>query len=205
MARRTIGQVIAEGRLKRFMDRRLIRALGHPVREHILAVLNERVASPTEIGKEIGLGVESFYHHIEVLEEFGCIERVGSKQRRGAKEHFYRAKTCLLIDESEWEKVPPTLKSDLSTHNIRAIFDDVLCAIRGRTFEARKGRHVTWLPGYLDEQGWQEQLALLDETLERSLDIHERSTARLAETGEPGRPGTIAILGFEMPGPGTAG
>lgn len=36
--------------LKTFFDRRLIKALGHPIREHILAVLNERVASAREIG-----------------------------------------------------------------------------------------------------------------------------------------------------------
>lgn len=49
---------LSEGKdLKTFMDRRLIRALGHPVREHILAVLNERIASSKEIGDEIGADV----------------------------------------------------------------------------------------------------------------------------------------------------
>src|SRR3954466_7830113 len=71
--------------LKTFFDRRLIKALGHPVREHILAVLNERIASAREIGEEIGGDVSSFYHHIEELEKLECIERVATKRRRGAK------------------------------------------------------------------------------------------------------------------------
>ena len=57
--------------LKTFFDRRLVKALGHPIREHVLAVLNERTASAREIGEEIGADVSSFYHHIEQLEKLG--------------------------------------------------------------------------------------------------------------------------------------
>jgi len=110
MADKTIKQVIAEGRLKRFIDRRLIKALGHPIREHILAVCNERIASATEIGKEIGLEVERFHHHVEVLEECGCIEKVESKPRRGANEHFYRAKMTALFDDRAYRQLPASLK-----------------------------------------------------------------------------------------------
>lgn len=201
MASKTIGQVIEEGRLKRFMDPRLIKALGHPVREHILAVLNERVASPTEIGKEIGLEVEAFYHHVEVLEEFGCIERVETRQRRGAKEHFFRAKTSFFFDDSGWKRVPTTMRSDMSASDIQSIFNDALSAILGGTLGARGDSHVTWLPGGLDERGWREQLALLNYTVARSIAIHEASTLRVATTGAPVRPGTVAILGFETPAP----
>jgi predicted ArsR family transcriptional regulator len=203
MASKTIGQVIAEGGLKRFMDRRLIKALAHPVREHILAVLNERVASPSEIGKEIGLSVETFHHHIEVLEEFGCIERVKTMPRRGATEHFYRASMNFLIDDSQWEEFPETLKSAVSANITQEIFGDVLIALRNETFDSRRDRHASWLPVYLDEQGLQEQLLLLNETLDRSIAIHESSARRLATTGERGTRWTTGILGFEMPSPAT--
>ena len=65
--------------LKTFFDRRLIEALGHPVREHILAVLNERIASASEIAEELGADVSSFYHHVEELEKLECIERVATQ------------------------------------------------------------------------------------------------------------------------------
>jgi len=35
------------------LDRRLIKALGHPVRVRALEVLNVRVASPSELAKEL--------------------------------------------------------------------------------------------------------------------------------------------------------
>lgn len=200
MAEKTIAQVIAEGRLKRFMDRRLIKALGHPVREHILAVLNERIASPKEIGEEIGLEVEDFYHHFEVLEELDCIECVDAKQRRGATEHFFQATSGLVFDDGAWARLPKTLKSDLSANMVKPIFDDVVEAMRRQTFDAREDRHTSWMPAYLDEQGWREELELLNETLRRALEIRKHSARRLVETGERGTPATVAILGFEMPG-----
>jgi DNA-binding transcriptional ArsR family regulator len=68
---------------------RLIKALGHPIREHTLAVFNERIASATEIGEEIGLDVSAFYTHVTTLEEMGFIERIETRRRRGAKERFW--------------------------------------------------------------------------------------------------------------------
>jgi DNA-binding transcriptional ArsR family regulator len=199
MRNKTIGDVIAEGRLRTFMDPRLVKALGHPVREHILIVLNERIASPTEIGRELGLEVEDFYHHVEVLEELGCIERVETKRRRGATEYFFRATSSLVFDDDEWARLPPTLRFDLSAEGVKPIFDDVATAMRCETFDAREDRHTSWLPAYLDEEGWHEVLALLEETLWRAIEIRTRSAARLAKRDERGTPATVAILGFEMP------
>jgi DNA-binding transcriptional ArsR family regulator len=97
--RKSLKEVLGGGQLKRFMDPRLIRALGHPIREHVLAVLNERVASATEIGEEIDLEVPAFYSHVATLEEMGCIELVETRRRRGSKEHFFQAKATALFDE----------------------------------------------------------------------------------------------------------
>jgi DNA-binding transcriptional ArsR family regulator len=200
MRDRTIGDVIAEGRLRTFMDPRLIKALGHPVREHVLMVLNERVASPTEIGRELGLEVEDFYHHFEVLEELGFIERVETKRRRGATENFFRATTTLFFDDPEWARFPDTVKSDLSVEAVKPIFDDVAAAIEDETFDAREDRHTSRVPAYLDKQGWREMLALLKETVWRAIEVRRGSAERLAKRGEEGTPATVAILGFETPG-----
>jgi predicted transcriptional regulator len=123
MAKKTIKQVVEGGGLKTFMDPRLIKALGHPLREHILAVLNERIASATEIGRELDLRVEDIYHHFRVLERTGCIELVETRQRRGGHEHFFQATTCLLIDDNDWDRVPATVRSDLNMNSVRLIFE----------------------------------------------------------------------------------
>jgi DNA-binding transcriptional ArsR family regulator len=196
MAARSIKDVIAEGKLKRFIDRRLIKALSHPLREHLLAVLNERVASTSDIGREIDLDVPAFYHHVEVLEDLGFLERIESRRRRGAKEHFFRAKSTLLINDGDWWKIPVSVRSDLMVSQIQSLLDDIVGALRSGAFAANAGTHATWLPGILDKLGWQESVALMNETLARMMAIQKRSRERIAVTGEHGIPATVAVLGF---------
>lgn len=199
MAARSVKDVIAGGKLKTFIDQRLIKALSHPLREHCLAVFNERVASTSDIGREIDLDVPAFYHHVEVLEELGFLERVESRQRRGAREHFFRAKSTLSIDDSNWWKVPASVRSDLLVSHIQLLLNDITGALHGGVFASRTGLHVTWLPGIFDKLGWQECMALLNETLARMMEIQKRSRERIAVSGEPGIPATVALMGFGTP------
>jgi DNA-binding transcriptional ArsR family regulator len=185
--------------LKTFFDPRLIKALGHPVREHILAVLNERIASASEIAEELGADVSSFYHHIEELEKLECIEKVKTSQKRGAKEHFFRANRTVFFHDEAWQRLPASLQGDLTVSFMQAIFDDATVAMDAGTFDRKSDRHVSWIPGRLDERGWKEARDLMDETLGRIMAIREQSAARLVESGEEGLSATLAILAFETP------
>jgi DNA-binding transcriptional ArsR family regulator len=202
MAARSVKDVIAGGKLKTFIDRRLIKALSHPLREHVLAVLNEKIASTTEIGREIDLDVPAFYHHVEVLEELGFLERVESKQRRGAEEHFFRAKATILFDDRDWEKVPASVRTDIAGSQVSSILKDFIRALRSGAFGANPAVHNAWVPGIFDRLGWQESMALMSETLAKVIEIQKRSTERIAATGEPGIPATIALMGFWTSSPG---
>lgn len=195
MAARSVKDVIAGGKLKTFIDQRLIKALSHPLREHCLAVFNERVASTSDIAREIDLDVPAFYHHVEVLEDLGFLERVESRQRRGAEEHFFRAKETMFFDDPTWERVPASVRSDIVGSHLRAIMDELIGALLSGVFRAQ-ATHTTWLPGIFDKLGWQECLALMDETLAKVREIQMQSRGRIAVTGEPGTPATIAMLGF---------
>lgn len=104
--RKSVKDAINGGLLKRFIDPLLIKAIGHPIREHALAVFNERVASATEIGEEIDLDTSAFYHHIQELHRMGCIELVEMRRHRGAKEHFFQAKATGIFDERGWLRLP---------------------------------------------------------------------------------------------------
>jgi DNA-binding transcriptional ArsR family regulator len=199
MAGKSMQEVSEWDELKTFLDRRLIKALGHPLREHILAVLNERIASAREIGEEVGADVSSFYHHIEELEKLDCIERVATKRRRGANEHFFKAKTSLFFDDAAWQRVPSTLKEDQTVSNLQYLFDDVVAALAEDTFNARDNPHVSWIPGFFDAQGWEDATTAMNQALEHLIAIREASASRLAETGERGIPATMGILAFETP------
>lgn len=198
-AGKSMREVAEGGQLRTFLDRRLVKALGHPVREHILVVLNERIASATEIGEEIGADVSSFYHHVEELEKLDCIKRVGTRKRRGASEHFFKATKTLSFDDEAWAELPDSLKSDLTAEMVQLLFDDVVDAIAAETFDARDDRHVSWCPGTFDAQGWSEATELLGQTLDRLIAIQAKAAERLAKgEGETVR-ATVGILAFETP------
>lgn len=200
MAGKAMARFLASGRSKRFFDPRLRKALAHPFREHLLAVFNERIASPTEIGLEIGLEVPDFYKHITLLEELGCIEeieieRVARKPHRGKPERFFRAKATVALDDRGWSRFPSSVKSDWMAMHIQAIWDDAVASWREGAFKGG-GPHVTWLPAVFDRRGWAEAMSLLDEALSRLMVIQRQSAERVALTGEPGIPATIAMMGF---------
>jgi hypothetical protein len=204
MPGKSMQELCESDELKTFFDRRLVKALCHPVREHILAVLNERIASAREIGEEIGADVSSFYHHVEELEKFGCIERVATKRRRGANEHFFQAKTSLFFDDAAWRKLPGTLKEDQTVSSLQYLFNEVVAALEEGTFNARENPHASWMPGLFDGQGWNEATALMNQTLDGLMAIREAAALRLAETGEQGIPATMGLLAFETPARGKA-
>jgi len=199
MAGKSMREVSEWDELKTFFDRRLIEALGHPVREHILAVLNERIASASEIAEELGADVSSFYHHVEELEKLGCIERVETRRRRGAREHFFQARASLFFDDAAWQKLPNTLKGDQTVSSLQFLFDEVVAALEEGTFNARKNPHASWMPCLLDTQGWDEATTLMNQTLDGLMAIREAAALRLAETGEKGIRATTGILAFESP------
>lgn len=185
--------------LKTFIDPRLIQAISHPVRAHILAVFNERIASGREIGKELGADVSSFYHHIELLEELGCIERVESRRRRGATEHFFQARQTLFFDDDEWREIPESFKDDFTAGSLRSLIDDVMRALNAGTFNARDDRHASWMPLSLDAQGWAEAMEVMRQALSQLGAVHEAAASRLANGTAPQINTTVGLLAFETP------
>lgn len=196
-AGKSMQEVSESDELKTFFDRRLIKAIGHPVREHLLAVFNERIASAREIGEELGADVSSFYHHIEELERLECIERVESRKKRGAMEHFFQARRTLFFDETQWRALPPSIKNDIAVSSLQHLFDDVVNALKGGALDLRDDRHVSWTPAEFDQQGWEEARDLMAQTLERLGAIQQAAGLRLAKGQERGILATMGMLAFE--------
>jgi len=195
--RHTSIKEVRRDRLKGFMDRRLVHAIGHPVREHILAVLNERQASPTEIGDELELDVSAFYKHVQVLEQLGCIECVGTRPVRGVRERVFRATSTLSFDDEAWQRVPATLRADVWADLLRRLCNDVTGALLDGRLGGGGSEHVSLTRGLVDAQGRNEIFAVLDDALSRVRAVQRESATRLRESGGRGIPVTIAILGYE--------
>jgi DNA-binding transcriptional ArsR family regulator len=179
------------------VDQRLVRAMGHPVRVQALIILNERVASPNEISKELDQTVGHVSYHIKVLKECDCIELVDTAPRRGAMEHYYRATDRAFLDASEWEALPGTLRPGLSASLLKTVVNDASSALVSGTFDKRTDRHLSWTPMIIDEQGWAELRDELAAVLERVFDIQAASAERLTKEDAAGIPVTVSMMLFE--------
>ena len=179
------------------VDQRLVKALAHPLRVEILTILNERMASPNELSKELEEGLSQVSYHVKVLKDFECIEMVKTEPRRGAVEHYYRATSRAFLTDSDWQSLPKSVKPGVSASSIQMIIDDVVGALTGGTFDAREDRHLSWTPGVVDQQGWDEAVDLANETLDRVISIHADSAKRLAKSGEEGIPATMVVMNFQ--------
>src|SRR3954471_14944597 len=91
-------------------DPRYVKALSHPLRVRILAILEERTASPVQLAEmlDASLGVVSY--HVRMLERVGLIKLVRTNPVRGAVEHHYRAKPRPAISDEAWGAAPPVAK-----------------------------------------------------------------------------------------------
>lgn len=182
------------------IDQRLVRALAHPLRIKILEILTERVASPNLISDNLGTGLSHVAYHTRALDKCGCLELVDTAQRRGATEHFYKASPHSFIGDRIWRRVPRALLGGISGATLQSFMDRAVAALEAGTIDEREDTTLYWMPVLLDEQGWKEVTATMEETVDKVLVIQEGSRERIAR--RKGRGAISAIIGvasFETP------
>jgi DNA-binding transcriptional ArsR family regulator len=176
-------------------QQRLIKALGHPIRMRALIILNERVASPSEIAGELdeSLGVVSY--HMRTLEQLGCIELVRRAQRRGAVEHFYRALVRPWVTDEELEDMPDPLRRGLSAAIFKHLIDDVATASKGAGL-ARPDHAMVRAPVLLDQIAWDELKEHILAITDRALELQAETMNRVSKSGED--TSIAAIFGVQL-------
>jgi len=175
------------------------KAFAHPLRVQILIILNEKVASPNMLAQQLDQSLNLVAYHVRVLEKYDCIELVDTKQRRGATEHFYRATRRQFLTDSEWSRLPKSLRPGLSGAMLKSAFDDVEEALDKGTLDELEDRHLSRTPMVVDKKGWEDTVDLLAGTLERLLEIQAESSERLASSDEESMLAKVVMLHFKSP------
>jgi DNA-binding transcriptional ArsR family regulator len=161
------------------LDPRVIKALGHPLRQSILLILNERVASPMEIARQLDEPIGNVAYHTKTLERLGMVELVKTEPARGATEHFYRAAARPLLDDQHWAQLPLSVRRELFDGTLQRIWDHTVAAAAGDGFDDDRA-HVSWTKLELDDQAYDELADELAAMLDRAMEIHAEAAARLA-------------------------
>ena len=96
--------------LSHVTDPRMVKALAHPIRVKILAALEHRTASPSELAEQLGAPVANVSYHVRRLEALGVVKLEREARRRGAVEHYYRIETRPSIRGEAWAGAPEVVQ-----------------------------------------------------------------------------------------------
>jgi DNA-binding transcriptional ArsR family regulator len=183
------------------IDRRLVMSVAHPLRIKILEALTDHVASPNAVAETLDSSLTSVAYHTRALDRLGALELVDTEPRRGALEHFYKATPRAFVGDPQWRKVPPSLLSGVSAATLKTFLDKAIAALEAGTLDGRDDTVFRWMPLSLDEEGWKEVVAIMEEATRLMLAAHLRSQDRLSESG--GRAAVSTVVGqaaFETAG-----
>lgn len=189
----------SKSKSKRGVNQALVKSLAHELRAEILAILNERMASPNELAKELGEGLSQVSYHVKVLKDYEVIRLVKTEPRRGAVEHYYRATSRAYLTDRDWHELPKSAREAMSADLFQMILDDVVASLEDEVFDEREDRHMSWTPMMVDDQGWKEINGILDSALKQVLKAQAASVKRLAKSKEDGINMSVSMLGYEVP------
>jgi DNA-binding transcriptional ArsR family regulator len=180
-------------------DPKLAKAYAHPLRIEILALLDNRVASPKEIARELGTPLSNTSYHVRQLVSLGFLELVGRTARRGAIEHHYTARVRPTITDEGWAKVPAIVKRAIAGGQLQRTINRVVTATEQGGFD-RDDVHNSLTMGRLDMDGWTELSRAMAGWLEHAERIVEESEARLREDEHAeALETTVVLMQFESP------
>jgi DNA-binding transcriptional ArsR family regulator len=184
------------------IDQRLVRALSHPLRVEILEVLTERIASPNSLSEQLDADLSHVAYHTRTLDRCGCLNLVDTAQRRGATEHFYKAVPDSCVGGRGWRRVPHTVLGGVSGASLQTFMDKAIAALEAGTLDSREDTVLSWMPLLLDEGGWREVIAILEEATDRVLAVQKRSDDRLADPAarRTAISTVVSLAGFETAG-----
>ncbi|HEV7483612.1 MAG TPA: winged helix-turn-helix domain-containing protein [Solirubrobacterales bacterium] len=185
------------GRVAR-LDKRIARALNHPLRTEIIAILNDRCASPREMADLLGEELSSVSYHTKELLKLECIEVADRQQVRGAVKTRYRATTRMLLDTPEWELLDKTVRTGISINAVNEVTLRASAAVEAGTFDRRTDRTIITMKMDVDDQGWQDAQEALRVAYERLGEIEVETAARKAKGASTFRM-TASLLGYESP------
>lgn len=176
----------------------LVKALNHPVRVKALTILTERIASPKEISELIEVPLSNVSYHVRVLDELGLIEIMEEESVRGSVAHFYKATERPLIDNPDWEKLDPRVRSAFSGYVIETLMSDAAKSLAAGVFDRREDRHLTRTPLLLDQKGWERVAAIQIRALDEILKEQAAAAGRMSGSEEDAIHAIAGIALFEV-------
>lgn len=187
------------------INSRLVTAMSHRTRFLAMTLLVEGETTPAQIAAKIEEPINNVNYHIKVLVELGCAELVGVRPAGGGRvaEHVYRATRRPLVDDEAWNELNQEERLRFHASVMRLVSEDIEDAMATGTFYDAVDSHVSRTPMTLDDDGWNEVVALLTGTLDELLAIQARVEKRADRSDRPHHT-KVNIIHFRSPPPKSA-
>ena len=166
--------------IKNIDDPRYVKAMSHPLRVRILAMLDERKASPNQLAGWLGASLGTVAYHVRTLEQLGLIELVDETRVRGAVEHHYRARARPNVTAEGWAKAPPIAKQAAVGSSLAVIGEYARASAAAGGFD-REDAQLRRALVKLDARGFTALSKACDKLLEQAEKIEAQAAERIAK------------------------
>jgi DNA-binding transcriptional ArsR family regulator len=174
-------------------DPRYVKALSHPLRVRILALLQERTASPRELAEWLDATLGTVSYHVRTLHDFGLIELVKTTQVRGAIAHHYKATIRPTVDDAAWASAPPIAKQAAVGASLQTVDDYARASAAAGGFD-RGEAHLSRTNLRLDAKGWQAADKACQKLIAELGRIEEAAAKRIEKAPEAAGTSDAAVV-----------
>ena len=165
--------------IKSIDDPRYVKAMSHPLRVRILAMLDERKASPNQLAGWLNASLGTVAYHVRTLQQLGLIELVDETRVRGAVEHHYRAKARPNLTADGWATAPPVARQAAVGSSLDVIGEYARVSAAAGGFDRAEARLRRAVMG-LDARGFAQLSKAVDKLLEQAEKIEASAAERIA-------------------------
>jgi DNA-binding transcriptional ArsR family regulator len=173
-----VREVAANKPVTNIDDPRYVKALSHPLRVRILALLQERTASPRELAEWLDATLGTVSYHVRALHDFGLIELVRTTQVRGAIAHHYKARIRPRVSDEAWASAAPIVKQAAVGAALQTVDDYARASAAAGGFD-RAEAHLSRTSLRLDAKGWEAAAKACEKLLAELNKIEEAAGRRL--------------------------
>jgi DNA-binding transcriptional ArsR family regulator len=166
--------------IKNIDDPRYVKAMSHPLRVRILAMLDERKASPNQLAGWLGASLGTVAYHVRTLEQLGLIELVDETRVRGAVEHHYRARARPNVTADGWAQAPPIAKQAAVGSSLDVIAEYARASAASGGFD-RADAQLRRTLLRLDARGFAQLSKAVDKLLEQAEKLEASAAERIAK------------------------
>ena len=174
-------------------DPRYVKAMSHPLRVRILAMLDERTASPVELAGWLGASLGTVAYHVRTLERIGLVELVRETRVRGAVEHHYRSCARPTVTDEAWAAAPAIAKQAAVSSSLQTIDAYARAASAAGGFD-HGNSHLTRTALTLDARGWGDLSRACMRLLEQADRIGDAARERIDLNPHTGETKDVALV-----------